>query len=261
MTVTDTGTFVRDWEVWHRDHETKRADAYGFLAITGLHWLTGEPQRFDDAPGAWRTGPEGVTVDLDPAEDLSVDGARLSGRHHFGPIPERGSVLARSGDAVIEVARRGGNDIVRPRHPNHPTRTAYHGTPTYAPDPRWVLKGIYLPYDESSDVTVGSVVEGLRHVYSSPGEIVFGDGYRLAAFNGATPGSLHVLFTDATAGVTTYQACRSLSVAEPAPDGTVALDFNRAVNLPCAYTEFATCPLPPAGNRLSMAIEAGEKIP
>ena len=258
MTVIDTGTFTHDWELWHAAHEAKRADQHGFLAITALHWLTEEPRRFGDAPGAWRTGPDGVTVDLDPGEELFVNGERA---HHFGPIPERGGVFARSGDAVIEVARRGGNDIVRPRHPDNPTRTAYHGTPTYAPDPRWALTGVYLPYDESSDITVGSVVEGLQHVYSSPGEIVFGDGYRLAAFNGATPGSLHVLFTDATAGVTTYHACRSLVVDEPAPDGTVTLDFNRAVNLPCAYTGFATCPLPPAGNRLSIAVEAGEKMP
>ena len=60
--------------------------------------------------------------------------------------------------------------------------------------------------------------------------------------------------------VTTYEANRSLSVV-PAADGTVHLDFNRAVNLPCAYTDLATCPLPPAENRLPVAIEAGEKIP
>jgi uncharacterized protein len=261
MTVTDTGTFTQEWELWHSEHEARRADPHGFLAITGLHWLSAEPQRFADAPGSWRTGAEGVTVDLDPDEELLVDGAEVSGRHDFGPIPERGGVIARSGDIVIEVAKRGGHDIVRPRHPDHPTLTRYRGTSAYAPDPSWVLTGVYLPFDEPHDVTVGSVVEGLQHVYSSPGEIVFGDGYRLVTFNGATPGSLHVLFSDATAGVTTYHACRSLGVSAPAPDGTVTLDFNRAVNLPCAYTEFATCPLPPTGNRLSLAVEAGEKTP
>ena len=74
-------------------------------------------------------------------------------------------------------------------------------------------------------------------------------------------GSLFVLFTDETSGVTTYAANRSLKVDAPAPDGTVLLDFNRATNLPCAYTEFATCPLPPAENRLPVAVEAGEKKP
>jgi uncharacterized protein len=85
---------------------------------------------------------------------------------------------------------------------------------------------------------------------------------RFAASDGfATPGSLHILFTDATSGVTTYAANRSLRVQAPDADSTVTLDFNRATNLPCAYTDFATCPLPPAGNRLPVAVEAGEQIP
>jgi uncharacterized protein (DUF1684 family) len=70
-----------------------------------------------------------------------------------------------------------------------------------------------------------------------------------------------VLFTDETSGKTTYAANRSLGVAPPGPDGNVTLDFNRAVNLPCAYTDLATCPLPPAENRLPVAVRAGEQIP
>ena len=70
-----------------------------------------------------------------------------------------------------------------------------------------------------------------------------------------------MLFTDATSGVTTYAANRSLFIAAPAEDGSVLLDFNRATNLPCAYTDLATCPLPPTENRLSVAVEAGEKTP
>lgn len=73
--------------------------------------------------------------------------------------------------------------------------------------------------------------------------------------------SLLALFTDQTSGHTTYAANRSLKIAEPGADGTVRLDFNRAGNLPCAYTDYATCPLPPAENRLPVAIEAGEQIP
>jgi uncharacterized protein len=88
-----------------------------------------------------------------------------------------------------------------------------------------------------------------------------GRSLALTAFNGKDPGSLFVLFTDATSGVTTYAANRSLALGVPDADGRVVLDFNRAVNLPCAYTDFATCPLPPAENRLPVAIEAGEQIP
>jgi uncharacterized protein (DUF1684 family) len=259
----DQDTFAADWTRWHRQHEGKLADPHGFLAITGLHWLSGEPRRFAGAPGAWSTGEDGVTVVLDDTEELIVDGTPVHGTHRFAPIAERGSVNARSGDSVIEVARRGGYDIIRPRHPEHPLRARFHGVEAYPPDPRWAVAGRYVPYREPRDVTVGSVVDGLRHVYEAPGLVKFtidGQPLRLTVFNGSTPGSLHALFTDATSGVTTYQACRSLSVDAPAADGTVTLDFNRAVNLPCAYTEFATCPLPPSENRLPVAIEAGELL-
>lgn len=263
MTVDDIDreTFAEDWTRWRRDHEARVGDPHGFLAITGLHWLTAEPQRFADAPGAWSATEDGVTVAVDDTEDLIVDGTPVHGGYHFTPIAERGSVNAQSGDTVIEVARRGGYDILRPRHPEHSLRTSFSGISAYPPDPRWAVAGRYVPYRQPRDVTVGSVVDGLKHVYQAPGLVEFtldGSSLRLTAFNGSTPGSLHILFTDATSGVTTYQACRSLSVAVPSPDGTVMLDFNRAVNLPCAYTEFATCPLPPPENRLPVAIEAGE---
>ena len=264
MTDTATDTFTEEWSAWHRRHEAVRADPHGFLAITGLHWLTGEPQRFDDVPGEWWTGPDGPAVRLADGEELVVDGAPVRGEHAFGVIPERGGVTAEFGNAVVEVARRGGSDVVRPRHPDNPVLAGYPGTPAYPADPRWRVTGRYAPFDEPRPTTVGAVVEGLQHVYDAPGRIEFvldGQALSLTAFNGHTPGSLFALFTDQTSGVTTYAANRSLQVAAPGADGAVVLDFNRATNLPCAYTEFATCPLPPAENHLPVAVEAGEKKP
>ena len=263
-TATDLQAFTESWLEWYRAQETRLADPHGFLAITGLHWLDERPQRFPDAPGAWHTGPEGVVVTLDEGEELVVDGTAVRGEHRFGVLPERGGVNAVWGEAVIEVAKRGGHDIVRPRHPDAELRTTFTGTPAYAPDPRWVVRGRYLPFDEPRPTTVGAAVEGLEHVYGAPGRIEFeleGRELSLTAFPGYAEGTLSVLFTDATSGVTTYAANRSLTVGPPAADGTMTLDFNRAANLPCAYTDLATCPLPPAENRLPVAIEAGLKIP
>jgi uncharacterized protein len=127
-----------------------------------------------------------------------------------------------------------------------------------------VAQGRYVPFDAPRPTPVGAAVEGLEHVYDAPGRIEFTlDGVPLAvtAFPGKAPGSLLVLFTDATSGVTTYGAVRALHLEAPGPDGRVVLDFNRATNLPCAYTDFATCPLPPEGNRLPVAVEAGERTP
>ena len=256
--------FSAAWQAWHAGQQARLADPHGFLAITSIHWLTETPERFDDAPGAWRTGPDGVTVELAGDEELVIDSAAVRGRHSFGVIPERGGVNAIWGDAVIEVAKRGGYDIVRPRHPDTPLRLQFAGTPAYPPHPRWSVTGRYVPFDEPRPTTVGAAVDGLQHVYDAPGRIEFeldGQPLSLTAFPGHGPGSLMVLFTDATSGVTTYAANRVLRVAAPGPDGLVALDFNRAANLPCAYTDLATCPLPPPENRLPVAIEAGEKIP
>lgn len=256
-------TFLADWQDWHRAREESLTDPHGFLAVTNLHWLDGTPRRFPDAPGEWSTGADGVTVVLAPGERLELAGAVLRGRHSFGAVPERGSVLPRWGDAVIEVARRGGHDIVRPRHPGNPLRAGHTGTPAYPPHPRWAVRGRYVPFPEPRPTTVGAAVAGLEHVYAAPGRVEFeldGRPLALTAFPGPAPGTLTVLFTDATSGVTTYAANRSLQL-RPEPDGTVLLDFNRATNLPCAYTDLATCPLPPAENRLPVAVEAGEKIP
>ncbi|WP_394552666.1 MFS transporter [Agromyces sp. MMS24-JH15] len=260
----DRAAFARDWEEWHRAHEAARANGHGFLAITGLHWLGESPQRIEGVPGAWSTGEAGPVVELDEGDVLELDGEALAGRHAFGPIAERDGLTLRSGRLAIELAKRGGHDIVRPRDPEFPYLARYTGTPTYLPNPRWLAAGRFLPFDAPRDVTVGAAVEGLQHVYEAPGEVEFvlrGETFRLTAFNGRAPGSLFVLFTDATSGLTTYAANRSLAIDAPDAEGRVVLDFNRAVNLPCAYTDFATCPLPPAENRLPVGIEAGEKTP
>lgn len=262
--ITSTEAFASEWRRWHDQHEVRRADPHGFLAITSLNWLTPEFQRFADAPGAWRADESGVTVELGPGEELTLDHAVIRGTHSFGRIPERGGVFPGDGSSVYEVARRGGNDILRPRHPDSPVLLRYRGTPAYEPTQRWVIRGRYVPFETPRDTTVGSVVEGLRHVYAAPGALEFtvdGQACTLTAFNGKTPGSLLVLFTDATSGLTTYAANRTLTVDAPDASGNVVIDCNRAVNLPCAYTPFATCPLPPAGNHLPLAVEAGEKAP
>ncbi|MEU5885142.1 DUF1684 domain-containing protein [Spirillospora sp. NPDC047279] len=164
---------VEEWKDWRRAHHERLADPHGFLAITGLHWLDEEPRRFPDAPGAWSTGPGGVVVTLDEGDELVVDGTPVRGEHGFGVLPERGGVTAFWKDAAIEVAKRGGHDIIRPRHPDNPLRAAFQGTPDYDHDPRWIVTGRYVPFDEPRPTTVGAAVEGLEHVYDAPGRVEF----------------------------------------------------------------------------------------
>jgi uncharacterized protein (DUF1684 family) len=187
----------------------------------------------------------------------------IDGTEKLEPVEGAPGLLVEDGERRIEVIRRTGSVALRVHDPKSPHLEAYHGIPVYPPSERWRVAGTFTPYEQPKTVTTGAVVEGLEHHHSAVGVIDFdlaGDALQLVAF-GRSDGGLHVLFTDATSGVTTYGACRSLSIEVPDAGGTVTLDFNRASNLPCSFTDYATCPVAPAENRLAIAVEAGEKNP
>jgi uncharacterized protein (DUF1684 family) len=252
-TIGDTAevTFEQAWNEWHTDRERYYGGPLGWVSITGLHWLTEEFETVADLPGRWR-------ADADAAY---IDG--IDGTERLEPAEGAPGLLVEDGDRRIEVIRRTGSVALRVHDPKSPHLEHYNGIPTYAPSERWRVSGTFTPYEDPRTVTTGAVVEGLEHHHTAVGVIDFelaGTALQLVAF-GRPTGESHVLFTDATSGVTTYPACRSLSVPVPDADGTVTLDFNRASNLPCSFTDYATCPVAPAENRLPVAVEAGEKNP
>ena len=254
MTITDhadqTG-FDAEWRQWHEQRERYFHDPLGWVAITGLHWLSDEFETVADLPGRWRADADAVYVD------------GIEGTSRLEPVEGAPGLLVEDGDRRIEVIRRTGSVALRVHDPESPDLAAFQGIPTYEPDERWRVDGRFTPYGQPSTVTTGAVVAGLEHHHSAVGVIEFeidGSDHRLIAFAGKTDG-LHVLFTDETSGVTTYPAARSLAIDAPAADGTVVLDFNRAANLPCSFTDYATCPVAPPENRLGVAVEAGEKNP
>lgn len=256
--------FAQEWEAWHRAHEKKRADPHGFLAVTGLFWLTDEPTRVPGLPGLWSTGVDGPVVELADDDVLLFGETPISGRHGFGPIAERDGITVAFDGGVVEIAKRGGRDILRPRRADFPFLRSYDGTSVFTADPKWRIPARFVRFIAPRAIEVGAAVDSLAHVYDSPGYVEFeldGETFRLLAFPGYAAGSLFVLFTDATSGVTTYKANRTVTI-EVSDDGDeTVIDFNRAVNLPCAYTDFATCPLPPAENHLRIEVTAGEKTP
>lgn len=256
-----------EWQDWRVAREAGLRELRAFLSATGIHWLTGEPQRFDDVPGRWTAGDDGVRVELAEDEVLRLDGVELTGRHDFGPVDEDGVWAEFAGSSgpwssVVEIADRFGTPILRPRHLDAPRLLGYRGTPTYAPDPRWVVEAAFEPLDAPRETVVDTVIEGGRSVFPTAGTLSFelgGQRHRVLAFDAGD--QLWLLFRDATSGITTYAASRQLTAERPDADGRVVLDFNRAANMPCAYTPYATCPLPPPENVLGVAVEAGEKTP
>ncbi|OLR92470.1 DUF1684 domain-containing protein [Actinokineospora bangkokensis] len=254
-------SFETEWRQWKAEREEALVEPHGWLALVSLDWLGREPRAHDGVPGLWWQDDEAAYLDPQGAE-LEHDGVALTGVTRFELVNSGAGTRVLSGDVEIEVARRSGY-LIRVHDPKAEALRAFHGVPSYDPAESWVVEARYEPFDEPVPTTVGAVVEGLTHVYQAPGRVRFtrdGREHALTAFNG-TEGGLSILFTDETSGVTTYGANRSLKTTAPDPDGRVLLDFNRAVNLPCAFTPYATCPLPPEGNRLPFPVEAGEKTP
>ncbi|MEU0505923.1 DUF1684 domain-containing protein [Nocardia sp. NPDC005998] len=262
MTTSITSLFETEWAHWHTAREDQLRDPHGFLSLTGLHWLTDQPEHLPDVPGTWWVTDDKVFITAQPADRLEFDGSGIAGVQIVAPTEGAPGLSVLHENRVLEVIRRTGRHAVRVHDPAAPTLLSFEGIPAYAPDPRWVVDGRFEPFDESRTITTAAVVDGLEHHHTASGTIEFTIGEateRVIAFG--EPTGLRVLFTDATSGVTTYPAARSLAVPAPDADGTVRLDFNRAANLPCAFTDFATCPLAPAENRLRVAIEAGEQHP
>jgi uncharacterized protein (DUF1684 family) len=262
---SDTEQFEESWRAWREQSETGRRDPYGFLSYAAVYKLASTPQRFPDVPGEWVTGVEGAVVDLRGAEQLFVDDEPVTGRHVFADVTEREfRRAARFGETIIELSRRGGIVLLRPIDPGHGLRDSYVETPAYEPNADWIIQGEFVPFDHPRDTAIDAAIEGITHRHDAVGEVVFtldGVENRLLFLSGGPKGGAFAVFTDATSGVTTYRASRRLFQVLPETAGPVALDFNRTGNLQCAYTDFSPCPLAPAQNRLTVAIEAGEKTP
>jgi uncharacterized protein (DUF1684 family) len=252
----------QEWEAWHRDREEQLRTPHGWLSLTALHWLDSDARSFDGIPGIWRaTGDGGVELTADG--DAALDGTPVTGTVRLEPVDGQPGILVEIGERRVEVIRRTYSYALRVRDPEAVTRTAFTGAPAFDVDDRWVVSGRFELYPEPQRLTVGAVVDGLQHFPTAVGTVRFALGgaeHQLVAFPGKT-GGLTLHFRDATSGASTYGGGRSVALADPDADGRVTIDFNRTVNLPCAFTAHATCPLPPAENRLSVPVEAGERTP
>jgi len=146
------------------------------------------PARFSDAPGAWAGRRLGC---LGPARRRR--GATTRRRGDQGQAPLRpdtragGECSPGTPTACTRWPGAAATTSCARVTPDNGLRTAFRGTPAYAPEPRWVIRGRYRPFETPRDTTVGSVVEGLQHVYAAPGAVEFevgGQPLALTAFNG-----------------------------------------------------------------------------
>lgn len=156
------------------------------------------------------------------------------------------------------VIKRGNDFYVRLRDLESNNLKTFKEIPTYPIDMNWKIEAT-LDTTTKNKIEVNDVL-GNTNLEESAGTLVFtinGITYRLDALDEGD--NLFVIFADTTNETETYYTGRFLIASKPDANGKVYLDFNKATNPPCAFTDFATCPLPPKQNILSVSITAGEK--
>lgn len=262
--TADTTPFSDAHAAWHAQVEAGRTAPFGPLSATALHWLSATPTALPGLPGVWSADANGLTtVELSEDDGVTRDGAALVGTAKIGPLTGIESTSLGWGEVQIEIAARSGAIVVRPRDPASPDRLEYAGTATFPADERWNITARFVPADPRIVEVDSAAGEGRTQHYDSAGSAAFevnGKPVALTLFGSPEAGNLRALFADETGHDLTYPAVRFVG-AQLVDADTVRIDFNRATNPPCAYSAAATCPFPPAENRLPVRIEAGELRP
>ena len=264
-------------EQWKQGRLQRLTAPDGWLSLVGLEWLH---------PGANRVGSAAdndIVLKVGPAHlgvvMLAADGAvkivlaKDSGASIDGkPVQESALIddmqagenghptTVAFGTANFYVIERDGRKGLRVKDADAATRKHFLGLDYYPVDPSWRIVADWVPFDPPHKLEIGSVLGTIDKV-DVPGKAVFkrdGHTFELLPYQEEPGGELFFVLADRTSGKETYGAARFLYAALP-KDGKVILDFNRAYNPPCAFTEYATCPLAPPENRLDVAVTAGEK--
>lgn len=263
--------YAQQIRVWHQQRLEKLKAEKGWLNLAGLFWLEAGRTSFGSDKTNKIVFPEGKcpallghfrvekdAVWLEPAASARVS---AGGKVLAAPLrlyPADTPTVLQSGPLRWFVIKRGERFGVRLRDLEHPALLQFKGVDCYPVDASWRVTARLEPaVDKKIPITN---VLGQTTLQTSPGTLVFqlkGVTHRLDAVE--DDGKLFLLFSDETSGVETYGTGRFLYADPPDAQGLTVLDFNQAINPPCAFTAFATCPLPPPQNALPIEVRAGEK--
>ncbi len=259
----------------HRaEREDRLRSVDGWLTLAGLFWLTPGENRFGSDPGnaivlevegvppwagtfvydgkkvTWKTAPEAqVKLGEKPVKKIKM-------RDDAQGDPDVLSV----GRLSISVIERGDQHGVRVKDSEHQHLQSFGGIEYFPLDTTYRFDAVLKPYDEPREVSIGTVV-GTTMTQYAPGTVEFTIDDRTYSLQPVVDDpadtTLWFIFQDLTSGKETYGFRYLYADIE---NGRVDLDFNKAYNPPCAFTPYATCPLPRRENRLDVRIEAGERI-
>jgi len=273
---SSASSYRRSIESWRAEHEARLKADDGWLTLAGLYWLRngvnqvgGAPTADVELPPGSAPGRVGTIVFADqvarfspePGVDVRINGAPARPQI-LRPQPGDHDVVSVQ-SVTFFVIKRGAQYGVRVRDLASPSRRTFAGLRWFPVREQYRVTAKFIPHPAPTSIMIANVL-GAVEPWPSPGKAVFtlaGRELTLhAVLDGPGAKELFFIFRDGTTGSDTYPGGRFLYAPMPT-NGVVVLDFNKAESPPCAFTAFATCPLPPKENSLPVRIEAGELSP
>jgi uncharacterized protein (DUF1684 family) len=260
---------------WHKEREEGLKKENGWLNLVGLYWLKPGKNTFGSATSNDIVFPKGtipavagyfelkddntVIVVPEPNVAIKVNNTGVSSRVIFHKDSARTPVVSYEG-LRWTVIRRDDKTGIRLRDLQSAALASFKGIERFPVGAEWKVDAVVEKEGLPDRISITNVL-GQTNLQKSAGKLSFnlnGKKYTLDALDEGGP-ELFVIFGDGTNTTDTYPSGRFLSVKRPDANGKTFIDFNKSYNPPCAFTDFATCPLPPPQNRLGISITAGEK--
>lgn len=273
-------TYKQDLQTWQSDRLASLTKEDGWLTLAGLFWLHEGENKFGSAPnnavslpkdkaplvaGSFGLENGHVRLEMRQGVEITADGKTVSGPVHTLDLrddnDDSGPTVLKLGTLLFNVVKRGERIGIRVKDTESPARLQFKGLEYYPIDPKWRIEARFERYQPPKTIPITNVLS-MTDNEVSPGALAFevgGKTYRIDPILEKGETDLFVMIADETTGNETYGAGRYLYVAPPDAFGKVVIDFNKAYSPPCAFTNYATCPLPPRQNHLPFRIEAGEK--
>jgi uncharacterized protein (DUF1684 family) len=270
----DRAAYFAEVETWHKKRVENLKGPEGWLNLAGLYWLKEGINTFGSGNENDIVFPEGmidpkagvfilkqgrVTLNVSPGVTITSGNQPVKSRIVY-PSDSSGPVRMRHNSFEWFVIKRDDKFGIRLRDFESPAVTAFGQIDRYAIDPAWRISASLELADSTKTIEITNVL-GQTFQQRSPGTLVFyikDKQYRLDALDEGGE-EYFIIFGDSTNARETYGAGRYLYVNRIDSAGSTIIDFNKAYNPPCAFTAFATCPLPPKQNILDVAVTAGEK--
>jgi uncharacterized protein (DUF1684 family) len=272
LSAQSDAEYKKEIDEWHAKRISNLRSENGWLNVVGLHWLKEGINTFGSAKSNDIIFPKGKaeanmgtftlnngTVTMSAAEGvefISEGKVFHSGNVYLEGTP---SVILNHKSLRWFVIKRGERYAIRLRDFEAEALKEFHAIDRFPVDKKWRFESTYIPGTDKKTIAVTNVL-GMTSEEAYGGTVSFtfeGKEYSLEATLEGT--ELFIVFADSTTGMETYGGGRFLYATIPASGNKLILDFNRAYNPPCAFTAFATCPVPMDSNKLKLRITAGEK--